>query len=150
VTPVAGKPMTSAQLLALLRPTGLPAERVIDWAEQEGILRREGKRWVIVAGSGEQRAAERARVLAAIDRLRARRAYEIVAPICEAAGCSVEDIVRLTRGGSLDRARGAVYHALLTHPRGYSSVEVGEMLGRDHSTILHGAAAHRARQKVAA
>jgi len=69
--------------------------------------------------------------------------------ICLECGASLEDVLSDDKHKSIAAARAALYAALLERGQ-HSPAEIGRMLNRDRTSVLSGAAAHRARQKVAA
>ena len=69
------------------------------------------------------------------------RTTDVLQVVADHHHVTVEDLRGPVRSASLVRARRAV--AWLLHEQGFSSVEIGKRLNRDHTTILAGFAAPR-------
>jgi len=61
--------------------------------------------------------------------------------ISESFGISEKDLLSYKRTGRVSMARHTLYRSI-TH-MGYNLSETGEILGRDHTTILHGLKVYR-------
>jgi chromosomal replication initiation ATPase DnaA len=67
----------------------------------------------------------------------------IISRIAAGYGLSYDEVTGTSRQRHIVAGRNHVYAALIEC--GFSSAAVGRYMGRDHSTVLHGAAQHRER-----
>ncbi len=68
----------------------------------------------------------------------------IVAEVSEATGISATDIMGTRKWAQISAARQMVYY--IAHRNGMSLPEIGRAFGRDHTTVLHGINAEKARR----
>jgi chromosomal replication initiation ATPase DnaA len=66
-----------------------------------------------------------------------------IADIATRHGVAPDEVMGSSRRATVSRARQAVMADL--RARGWSSVKIGRLLHRHHTTVLHGIAAHEAR-----
>lgn len=75
------------------------------------------------------------------------KAEAVVSAVCAIHEVAPTDLLGPARFSAVNRAR---QHAMwLLRGQGYSSPQVGAALGRDHTTVLHGARAHAKRVAAA-
>lgn len=80
-----------------------------------------------------------------IVRTPAARYRQVIASICEAYGVPMEEVMGEARSVVLVHARHACYAAL--RALGLSNPHVGRIMGRDHTTIIHGVRQHKIRME---
>lgn len=68
----------------------------------------------------------------------------MIQEICLQYNVDFDVVMGASREQNATWARQAAYHAL--HLVGLSSSQIGRLLGRDHSTVLHGIKCHKERQ----
>ena len=67
--------------------------------------------------------------------------------VCAARGVTRDEICGHTRTRAVAAARQELWWLIRNHPeRRYSFSEIAHIVGRDHTTVAHGIAAHRRRQ----
>lgn len=74
--------------------------------------------------------------LSVLQRLQRRGLEPLVDSVCERHHVPRADVLGRRRHASIQRARNALYAAL--RETGLSTVEIGYLLDRDHTTVLHG------------
>lgn len=72
------------------------------------------------------------------------RINKIVSEVADASGLRECDIMGERRFHCLGRARQLVYY--VAHRNGFSSMEIAEAMGKDHSTVLYGIKQEKARR----
>ena len=73
------------------------------------------------------------------ERLEAHGLLELVQTVAHAHGATLAEVCGRARTRGVSAARFACYRALYYHPVfAFSSVEIGRLFGRDHSSILNG------------
>ena len=75
--------------------------------------------------------------IAALNRISIKPAQQIIIDVCSLAGVSPAAALGESRRAGLAKARQCIMWKL-KHDRGYSSYQIGKMLGKDHATIIHG------------
>jgi chromosomal replication initiation ATPase DnaA len=81
-----------------------------------------------------------ARVLAALD---AHGLSALLRDLCGRRGVLPEEVCGRRRTLSVARARHELWWRIRNHPnREYSYLEIAHLFGRDHTTVMHGIAAH--------
>jgi chromosomal replication initiation ATPase DnaA len=79
----------------------------------------------------------------AIEVLSRRDILEFCSAIATRHGATIEEVLTRDRSKRVAFARSAIWHALLHHKEfHYASTDVGDLFGRDHSTVLSGAKAY--------
>ena len=71
------------------------------------------------------------------------RARPVILAILKECRVTVEELTSDTRTDRIAHARQIIMAAL--HDRGFSTTEIGGLLGRDHTTVIHGIRAANAR-----
>jgi chromosomal replication initiation ATPase DnaA len=75
----------------------------------------------------------------AVDVLAQRDILDFCSAIAARHGASMEEVMTRARSQRVAFARSAIWTALLRHKEfRYSSTDIGELFGRDHSTVLSG------------
>jgi chromosomal replication initiation ATPase DnaA len=83
---------------------------------------------------------------ATIALLATRGLLPLVDEICARRGVTRQELCSNDRSRSVVFARHELWCCIYEHPeRNYSFPEIARLFGRDHSTVLHGVAAHRRR-----
>lgn len=79
-------------------------------------------------------------VLAALD---AHALTPLLDDLCRHRGVLPADVCGRRRTLSVTRARHELWWLIRNHPqRAYSYLEIARLFGRDHTTVIHGVAAH--------
>jgi chromosomal replication initiation ATPase DnaA len=82
--------------------------------------------------------------------LAARGLVLLLDSVCRSRGVTREELCGRCRVQSATRARQELWWRIRYLPdRDYSYSEIARMLGRDHTTVLHGALAHERRARDA-
>jgi chromosomal replication initiation ATPase DnaA len=81
-----------------------------------------------------------------IDALAARGLLELLERVCARRGVTPLELCGHGRTRSVAAARQELWWLIRRHPeRSYSFFEIARLFGRDHTTVLHGVAAHQRR-----
>ena len=83
-----------------------------------------------------------------IERLRERGLAELVRDVCAAHHVTIGQVCSRSRTAAIVAGRHAVWATIQAHC-GYSSTDVGQLFGVDHSTVLHGVKKARPRLDAA-
>lgn len=75
------------------------------------------------------------------------KARAIILEVAKASGLKIKTLMGPSRARRATWPRQVAYEAL--NRAGYSTAEIGRMMGRDHTTVMHGIKAARARRAEA-